>query len=394
MTTQRGFSIRRIQLRHYRSIGSCDVSLGPMTLLVGPNGSGKSNFIDSLRFVAQSLNENLDNALRERGGITEVRRRSTGHPNHVGVRIEFDAPGFSGTYGFKIAALAGGDYRVSHESCRVSPHRFGADDAFVEVRDGTVLSSSYDVLPRVSHDRLYLVALSNLDPFRPLYDGLTGINVYNLNPDAMRRPQQPSPGDLLARDGANIASVLEHVRRTAPDTGATVTDYLRQIVPGVESVSRVAIGNWETIEFKQSVAGSPNPWTFHASSMSDGTLRALGVLVALFATNQGLPSPVGIEEPESALHPAAAGLLLEALRGASEQRQVVATSHSPDLLDSPSINPDELLAVRADQGTTTVAPLDQASRSALRDRLYTAGELLRVDQLQPDPHEQPMLEFT
>lgn len=44
--------------------------------LVGPNGSGKSSFLDSVKFVADSLSTSLDHALRERGTIKEVRRRS------------------------------------------------------------------------------------------------------------------------------------------------------------------------------------------------------------------------------------------------------------------------------------------------------------------------------
>lgn len=56
------------RLRQYRSIKGCDVRLGSLTVLIGPNGSGKSNFVDSLRFVAQALDESLDHALRERGG--------------------------------------------------------------------------------------------------------------------------------------------------------------------------------------------------------------------------------------------------------------------------------------------------------------------------------------
>ena len=47
--------------------------------------------------------------------------------------------------------------------------------------------------------------------------------------------------------------------------------------------------------------------------MSDSTLRAFGVLVALFQQaggNGGTPRFVGIEEPEAALHPAAAGVLI------------------------------------------------------------------------------------
>lgn len=117
--------------------------------------------------------------------------------------------------------------------------------------------------------------------------------------------------------------------------------------------------------------------------MSDGTLRALGVLVALFGSDPGSPSPVVIEEPETALHPAAAQILLEALVEASHRRQVIVTSHSPDLLDSPVLQPENLLAVRADGGTSVVDRIDRAGASALRTQLYTAGELLRSDQLLP-----------
>jgi predicted ATPase len=120
--------------------------------------------------------------------------------------------------------------------------------------------------------------------------------------------------------------------------------------------------------------------------MSDGTLRALGVLVALFQGNGDASRRlVGIEEPELALHPAAAGILTDSLQDASEHAQVFVTSHSPDLLDNESIPDESILAVVAEQGETQLGPLDDAGRSALRDHLYTAGELLRMDQLRPDP---------
>src|SRR3954468_7995627 len=61
--------LRRVVLSNYRSIAACDVRLGPLRFLVGPNGSGKSNFLDALRFVADSLQTSVDHALRERGGI-------------------------------------------------------------------------------------------------------------------------------------------------------------------------------------------------------------------------------------------------------------------------------------------------------------------------------------
>jgi predicted ATPase len=152
-------------------------------------------------------------------------------------------------------------------------------------------------------------------------------------------------------------------------------------------VEHKVLGPRLTLEFKQSIRGSARPWRFLAANMSDGTLRALGILVALF---QSAPSPrqvslVAVEEPEVALHPAAAGVLLDALRDASGHTQVLVTSHSPDLLDHPSIQPPELLSVIAELNETKIGPLDQAGRESLKDHLYTAGELLKMNQLEPDP---------
>jgi hypothetical protein len=65
--------------------------------------------------TAQALTENLDNALRQRGGATEVRRRSRGHPNHFGVAVDFSVDGSRGRYSFQIGAAGGGDYRVIRE---------------------------------------------------------------------------------------------------------------------------------------------------------------------------------------------------------------------------------------------------------------------------------------
>ena len=96
------------------------------------------------------------------------------------------------------------------------------------------------------------------------------------------------------------------------------------------------------------------------------------------------PTVVGIEEPETALHPAASAALREALARASEKTQIIVTSHSPDLLDDASISEQSLLAVVSEGGNTLIAPLDEGSRKAMRDQLFSAGELLRLNQLAPD----------
>jgi predicted ATPase len=378
--------LTRVVLKHYKSIASCDVSLGNLMFLVGPNGAGKSNFLDGLRFVTDALRTSLDHALRERGGVKEVRRRSGGHPTHFAIRLEFILEtGFQGHYSFRIGARPEGGFEVQDEECALTgPQVLPAP--FFRVRRGVVTTSA-KVAPTAVPDRLYLVNASGLPEFRPVYEALSRMGFYNLNPDRIRDLQSPDAGELLARDGSNIASVLKRLTKNNEVTKQRIEEFLEKVVPGVRGVDAKEIGPKESLEFRQEIAGSKDPWRFLAANMSDGTLRVLGILVALFQSSGGHPRIplVGIEEPEVALHPAAAGVLLDSLRDAAEHTQVLVTSHSPDLLDSKSIADDSILAVSAAGGATQIACLDEVGRSALRDRLYTAGELLRQNGLVPDP---------
>jgi predicted ATPase len=201
----------------------------------------------------------------------------------------------------------------------------------------------------------------------------------------MRELQPPDPGHLLQRDGSNLASCLARLA-SDPARKQRLLEYLGRVVPGVVDVEPVAFGPLETVEFRQQVHGAKDSWRFRAQNMSDGTLRALGVLLALLQHGNGHPvSLIAVEEPEAALHPAAAGILLDALREASASTQVIATSHSAELLDNKDLPEDSLLAVVAEANETRIGPIDAVGRESLRERLYTAGELLRMSQLLPDP---------
>jgi predicted ATPase len=85
----------------------------------------------------------------------------------------------------------------------------------------------------------------------------------------------------------------------------------------------------------------------NGSDVSEGTLRAIGILLALFQTSSGSNSIslVGLEEPENNLHPAAAGVLLDALLEASVTVPVIASTHSADMLDRKDLPENSLLAV-------------------------------------------------
>ena len=367
--------VTRVRLKHYRSIKSCDVGLGAITFIVGPNGSGKSNFLDALRLLGDSLRTSVDHALRERSGINEVRRRSSGHPTHMAIRVDFHIDGKAGHYAFEIGAKKRGGFVIKTEECAFESRAY-------RVEEGRIVRPAAKVAPPASDDRLYLVNAAGLPEYRPVFDALSNMGFYNLNPDAIKALQPPDAGAVLKRDGSNLASVFE---RLDDATKNRICAYLAMVVPGVEGVETVRASHMETLQFRQNVAGAADPWRFPAINMSDGTLRALGVLTAAFQNQSQVRVPfVGIEEPEVALHPAAAGVLRDCLREASQTKQIVVTSHSPELLDDADMSETEIMAVTMEGGATELGPIDAAARSALKQKLFTPGELLRVDQLRPD----------
>ena len=89
---------------------------------------------------------------------------------------------------------------------------------FFVVENGTLRDSAPKATSKVEPDRLYLSSVSALPEFRPIYDGLSRMGFYNLNPDQDQDLQPPDAGELLARDGSNISSVLHRLRSTEPNT--------------------------------------------------------------------------------------------------------------------------------------------------------------------------------
>ncbi len=277
-----------------------------MNFLVGPNGAGKSNFLDALRFVTESLTMSLDYALRERGGIAEVCRRSSGPPAHFGIRLEYRlANGQSGHYALRIAALPTGGSAVQQEECWVHDPAL-PQEWFYQVERGRVVKSQPTLVPAPASDRLFLVAASGLPEFRPLYDALSHMGFYHFDPDQIRSIQSADTGAVLRRDGRNLASVLDALERESPDVRNRVIEFLRAAVPEIADVRVKHLGNQETLEFHQRPRTEGGAWKFLAANMSDGTLRALGVLTALLQSTDGGAQRVplvGIEEPAMAIHP-------------------------------------------------------------------------------------------
>ena len=375
--------LTRVKLLNYKSIATCDVRLRQISFLVGPNGSGKSNFLDALRFVSDALNLSLEQALRSRGGMDLVQRQPRCGAEAFGLRVQMELATSFGWYALAVGAKGEDGYEICREECHLVQRENGGEHSFrVERGQVTKAPTSRAPPPPAEADRLYLLTVSGFKEFRPAFDALAGMRFANPIPDRIRPIQAPGSTRSLNRDGRNMASVLDGVARRSPNIKERIDQYLGCIVPGITGTGRWPKDTDETIEFWQENGDSEGPFRLPASSMSDGTLRALGILLALFqSATEDKPERhlVGIEEPEAALHPGAAEVLLDAIQEAALHAQVLVTSHSTELLDG--ISAESIIAVAADELGTRLGTLDETSRSALRDGLFTAGELLRMDQL-------------
>ena len=368
--------LRRLTLQCFRSLRSTTVEFDNPTFLVGQNGAGKSNIVDALSLLADAMTAPLAAVLDKRGGIGAVGHRSTagGRVANVGLRVDIEglAGAREATYAFEVRPTQGYDYEVRREQCLC----VGQDDSRSWFqRDDNTFQSSIGTLPALSPTALALPLVAGDQRFAPIARFLADIQPYRIDPRTLREMQDPDAGVRLRSDGANAASVL---RQLDPDTYEHLQEFLQTVVPGDVEVNPKRVENKLSLEFRQQGQGAA-ALRLGPHNMSDGTLRTLGLLATVFQPQ--LPSVLIVEEPEATIHPGALGTILDVLRHAARSTQTVITTHSPDILDARWIEDRHLRIVSWEDGATRVAQTSEATRTALREHLMDAGELLRSDAL-------------
>ena len=373
--------LRTIVLQRFRSFPRDVVEFDNPTLLAGQNGSGKSNFADVFAFLADVMKSQLQAALYTRGGFSTVANRGSarGRPSNLGIKVtlqDLNEEARVAQYAFELRALKNHGFAVVREQCVVT-RSDGMRNWFD--RKGTSFESNARSLePAVDANALTLPLIGGDVRFQPVIRFLANMQTNRIEPAVLREMQDADGGIRLRPDGGNAASVLREIQRESPGDWKRILSLLRTIVPSIVDVTPKKHGNKLTLEFAQDWATS-EPVRFESFSMSDGTLRALGLLTAVF--QRPPPSVLIIEEPELTMHPGALGSVLDVVRHASRFMQVIVTTHSPDILDAPWISGRHLRVVSWDRGASHVAPVSEAVRTALREHLMGAGELLRSNAL-------------
>jgi len=375
--------ITQVQVQGFRSLENVTLELAPVTVLVGPNGSGKSAFVDALAFLQQALYSSPQVAFDSRGGFEEVITRTGHRPNTVSIQVQIQSrtPGaFSGSYFVRFRLKKRPSPLAVQESCEITTGPERTVQRF-EVEDGKWTRSAAGLEPQLAKGRLALPLMTGLESFAPIYNALTSICVYHIGLETLRARQKADPGARLAMDGSNAASVVQRLLETDDPAYQRVVQTIAAVVPSIRGIGvKTRPGERElTFTFSESFVGHQDV-QFLAAGMSDGTLHVLGILVAAYQENP--PALIAFEEPEAAVHPGAAAVLAEALQEAGLRTQVLITTHSPDLLTR--FETEMLRAVeRTLDGVTVIAPIAESQREAIRRRLFSAGELHRIEGLRP-----------
>ena len=381
--------LHSIALTGFRSLASEQIVLDNPTFLVGRNGAGKSNLADALSFIAEAMAAPLLTVFDRRGGYRSVVSRRQGR---LGIAVELRnisvMEKLQATYEFALQPHGDDGFKVQREVCRVtqedgsvrgferSETGFESNPA-VDIRDPVEERGEMVLKPAVEHDALALPLVAGHYPFREVHDVLSGMRVYKIDPLVLQGPQSPDEGRRLLANGSNAASVLKHLGRHFPEELPNIRDLLAAIVPSMNDVQPTMYGNKLSLEFTQRLKSEDI--AFDAADMSDGTLRALGLITAVF--QRPTPPIVAIEEPELTMHPGALGAILDLLQHASERTQVVVTTHSPDILDARWIEERHLRLLEWEDGKTKVSRISDASRAILAEGVMCAGELLRSNAL-------------
>lgn len=398
--------ITNIEISHYRSIWHADLSLHPINLIVGANGSGKSNLVDAIYFLHDCCINDIETALTRRHGIDSVRQWSKTKPYHISIELKFKNQEGEGRYRVVLSSNKGehrvveevGEWSGVHpyqryrgpEEQEVEPLEYGTS-SFYRDSDGFVVAkttfSNFDLPERTpaSQSELFLTTLNfsyyneTVQLFQMIAQELSSFSMYSIYPNTLRQPQVISRERSLLESGSNLASVLKSMNsRTFGRNRSDIIAGVKTLMPSAEDYRINSAGGFyvPTLRVREP---SGDAHEFGLSQISDGTLRALGILTALYQPRA--PGKIAMEEPEQMIHPGALIVIAEAIKDfvsppgrEHSNRQIFVTTHSPHLIDM--FDPEVLIWTRKSEGMTEAGHVSDRQLSMIKDSLFTPGELM------------------
>lgn len=369
--------LTQIQIEGFKAIQqSGPVGLGPFTLLIGRNGSGKSSLIEALQWLQEAASLGLRDATHRRFvsfGALLNRRSESG-------LIALDLVHGEGAreVRYQLRAKAGKfSPIVESESCREG--RTSGAQWTIRSRKGDkgpAVRSIAGGNPVRDGDALALafVTKTKATGAERLLEFLRDAVFLRLSPTAMARGGRLLPttrGPKLDEEGRDLVALLGELSDEARDE---VRKRVAEIISGVEGIEVVregeSSGYFQTYE-RMRVRGGKRAFPVPSWMLSEGT-RRITAIFALLAVRPR-PSLIAIEEIENGLDPWTLRVVIDALREASGEVQVLLTTHSPFLLDH--MKPEEVLHVRRLHGDTRYERMTDFEEVVRYQRVISPGAM-------------------
>lgn len=295
-----GGSLESIHFQNFRVLRDTVLPLTRFTLIVGPNGSGKSTAIQALEVAAGR--KSLD-----RNGAA-----SAGLPDSAEVKVTLQCEA--------------ADWRAEASVLWTIQRRRGL--AIKHTHAGPTLAD----WPEVE---------------RSLRQKIEALRSYSLNADAVAAQVHLAPRMELTNTGGGLAGVLDRLRDEAPERFEALNAELARWLPEFDRILFATPAGGERL-FLLRTSNQRHP--IPATDLSQGTVLSLAMLTLAYLPTP--PSIICLEEPDRGIHPRLLRDVRDALYRLSfpedygedrEPVQVIATTHSPYLLDLFRDHPEQIV---------------------------------------------------
>lgn len=186
-----------------------------------------------------------------------------------------------------------------------------------------------------------------------LRDALRNFRIFSFQAQSISAPVDLHPHIELEPDGSNLAGVLDTLRDSEPERFEALNEELGRWLPEFDRILFETPAQGKRAFLLRTRIGQHR---IQATDLSDGTLFALAFLTIAYLPNP--PSILCFEEPEKGLHPRLFREIRdgmyrlcypETFGDKRDPVQVIATTHSPYLLDLYKDHPEEIVIAQKDE---------------------------------------------
>jgi predicted ATPase len=342
--------LSKLRVQHYKSLFDTEVDLEPLTVFIGPNGSGKSNICEALAILSDFLQRLIDIG-HNTAYIKDFFAQSLQVVSNNQPSIESKFwHGKSDYLSFEVSTIPKTENHHSEKSENILDLLMHLDYPQQNISINIFKETGSITDNFTSSLRNFLVY--NKYPDSPIANALKKVNIYDFSPVSLSSNIQ-STGSM-ERTGQGIAYALVDILHANRKSFDELEERLTRLVPNIQ---RIVLPRANNQTFLLELIDRYSQHHIPASDISDGTLRILAFLTALY--QEDTPSIICFEEVENGVHPWLLHKMMELLKIVSTEGitgkpvQVLITTHSPVLLNY--VEPHQVRAVELDnEGKTQV----------------------------------------